>query len=319
MAGTIVHVILTGIVSLVPLDGGKSYLVRLQDTPNLQPNERHYPSIVVETDRLACTTIPLPDAWKPEVNPRYLAYKIANGELKITGSPSGGVDVTGLHDVLRVSDACPSGRECGVNKKTFPEVWVKVEGGALHTASLEPYRWHFSNEHESKVRRIAEEICWTFEIDADQLLLALPGGKTLSVNAPPGGDIEVRLQNVPKGDLIPTPETVKPTGPDPHIPLYFKQSKTPLCEDVNLLPEDPLKLFAAHPSHRLAGRRIVHSLDEAPDAPSRAAASGSGHAAHTYAGGKELDERTARAAIDWRIVRVNCPPALWDSLSLDDP
>jgi hypothetical protein len=222
------------------------------------------------------------------------------------------VETTGLHDVLRISDACPTGRECGVNKKTFAGVEVEVDGGSLHTAGLEPYRWRFSNEPLSNVRRIAEEVCWTFEIAAGPLLLTFPGGKTMSVDAPPGGDIEVRLQNVPESDLIPTPETGPPTSPDPHIPLYFELSKTPPSPAVDLLLEQPPQPLATHSSHRLAGRRIVRSLDEPPDAPSRAAASGSGHAAHTHSGGEELDERTARAALD--IVRVNCPPALWDSL-----
>lgn len=318
MAGTIVHVILSGIVSLVPQNGDR-YLIRLQDARTSTSTHEHFPSIVVEKGRLVSTNILQPDAAKPPgPNPRYLAYKIAaNGELKITGSPSGGVDATGLHDVLRISDACLPSRDCGVKKKTFLGVTMEVDGGSLHTAGLEPYRWRFSNEPTSKARRIAEEICWTFEIAASPLVLTLPDGKTISIDAPPGEDIEMRLQNVPDADLIPSPQTMQPTGADPDFPLYLELSKAPLS--VDLMPEAPPKPLATHPSHRLAGRRIVRSLlRDTPEASSKAAASGSGHAAHTHAGGRELDERTVGTAIDWRTVRVNCPPALWDSLEMPE-
>jgi len=225
-------------------------------------------------------------------NPRYLAWLIGNGPLLVKGAPDPPLDISALTNVLRISDACP-GENCGTAEATFPAaVEIAARGGSLSTTGLEPYRYYFTNESGGRARRIAEEVCWTFQIPASVLVISIPtpqgGIRQFRIGARPGEDIEIRLQNSLLIDVIPTSQANTPLL-DTHINMYFELSKSPPHTPIYLEPEVAPPIFI-HPSHRLSGQRIVRSLAQWPN-------------------------RSVSAALQQdKVPRLNCPPALWEGM-----
>jgi hypothetical protein len=288
MAMTLVHVILSGIVSLIPQPDG-SFSIRLQDARSAHG---HFPTLLLESKNVIAA--PKADFRSSPKHPLYQAWLIDNGELIVARPPKPPLDASGLANVLRIADACP-GENCGIAKSTLPTgVEITARGGLLATTGLEPYRYHFTNEDVSKARRIAEEVCWTFEIPTSVLVLSVPipqeGTKTFRIKAQPGEDIEIRLQNAPMIDAIPQPGPGIPAL-DTHVNMYFELSANPPRSAIYLRPvvAPPLPI---HESHRLAGRQIVRSLRQSPES---------------------LKPTPSWYEYD-KLVRVDCPPALWEGI-----
>jgi hypothetical protein len=287
MTSTIVHVILSGIISLIPQRDG-TFLIRLQDA---RREHAHFPSLLVESRNALAA--PPADVQSDEKNPRYLAWLLGNGQITMKGVPDTPLDTSALTNVLRISDACP-GENCSTAKASFPTgVEIVARGGSLSVTGLEPYRYAFTNESESRMRWIAEEICWTFEIPTSFLTISVPtpqrGVKQFRIAARSGEDIEIRLQNSLLNDIIPTSQANTPLL-DTHVNMYFELSKYPPLAPVYLRPEVEPPMFI-HPSHRLAGRQIVRSLTQSP-----------------------AGMKSTPAVQRNKVPRLNCPPALWDGM-----
>lgn len=316
---TTVHVILSGIVSLVPNPKDGGYLVRMQqDTREVrQQHERHFPSILAEKRRVS-TQLPFA-AEKPKNNAVYRAWKIENGTLEIKNAITSAPLVRALNDVLKIANACPKDKpKCVISKSKgdFEGVELAVRRGELKTIGHEPYDWYFEEHGAENASRPAEEVVWTFKILDPPLRLWILNGKNdpvpFTVDAPTGKDIEIRLQNVPYQDLIPTPED-SPPKEDAHVDLYFEHSiDPPKTRPVKLLRKNDEPQYDRLPLYRLAGRRIVEALA----GPLAETASAGVPIEHTAPGMAERAGSATRRKkkIDPRVVRVNCPPAVWEGL-----
>lgn len=278
--GTVVHVIFTGIVSLIPQDG--SYLVRLQDAS--MAHEPHFASLLAEEPNVIARASPEVTAHQV-VGPKLAAWRIPNGTIRVENRILDDVLAHDLGNVLEIADACPGDR-CGVAKRSYDGVELYIDRGTLTATALESHPWRWKSESADRSRFIAEEICWTFRISGRTLKLSLPDGKggatSLHLKAPKdGGDIELRLQNVPKIDFIPTIGAGIPDE-DHHAAMYFLQSVWPpeFAPPLIAGPRQPIP--RQHPNHRLTGHEIARRV--------------------------RLSTSLEKS------IRVNCPPALWQGV-----
>jgi hypothetical protein len=297
-----VHVIISGIVSIIP--GSDKVVIRLQDARTTAGGhhgghlEAHFPSVVAELPLVHWDGAHKPDVTARQNGARSLAgwrldyeapaaIEVKNGKL----GPGPSLDRSSL---LPIAAACP-GKTCARAKASPRGMELVADRGFLAASSLEPKRWRWQGTTTDQLD-IAEEVCWSFWIEDPPLVLVLPSGagKTWSLEIDPpgdGGDIEVRIQNVPEADIIPgfiaadaVPADTAATASldeDHHAALYFEESLSapkppPILQSDGTPPEQPLP-----PSgHRLEGRRIA--------------------------------ERVSASGIGILSIRVNCPPALWE-------
>lgn len=283
MASTHVHVILSGIVSLIPDTNTppKSWTVRLHDARS-HPHHAHVPSIVVEHDNSSSSSAP--DRSQKSPSGTLLdAWFLDNGVIKVNSTILS-LAISSpypLPFVLTIEGACGGVADCPI-AKTYDGVTARVEQGSLETTELEPEQWQWKASSAAPVW-IAEEVCWHFEIDGTTLELELPHKGTtlkLNINAPTGGtptkggDIELRLQNMREQDVFPIFGT-KPSI-DPHSGLYFDQSTAQPSPIPVLEQATPTGTQPALPDHmhRLTDTKIG-TIDPGPS------------------------------------LRVNCPPAQW--------
>ncbi len=284
LAGTVVHIILTGIVSLIPQNRG--YLIRLQDAS--AAHVPHFACFLAEQPNVTTPVSPIVTAHQ-ESGPTLAAWRIPNGSIKIENRILDNDLASDLRYVLRIADACPD-KECGVAKSHYQGTELYIGQGALSATALESYRGRWENEPADRLRSVAGEVCWTFRISEGVLRLSLPDGRggvtSVSVKAPEsGGDIELVLQNVPENDFIPTSISEVP-GEDRHAKLYFLQSASPL-EIAPSLVSGPQPGPLQHPNHRLDGREIARRVSGL-----------------LWSSAEETK----------RIGGSNCPPALWQGV-----
>src|SRR5687768_2063588 len=284
MSGTAVHVILTGIVSLIPSDAG--YVVRLQDA-STAAHEPHFATLVAEYSNVRTTLSPQVVAAQ-EAGPEVAAWRLPQGRLRVLSQILDTRLATSLDSVLRVGDAC-NGGSCGTAKRHADGLEFLVRRGVLATTAIEPQTWHWQTESPRRAREIAEEVCWTFRIPDRTLVLSIEAGDRkstrLSITAPEGADIELRLQNVPELDFLPRWSADASHDRDPHAALYFLQSVDP-PQELPVLIAGPESRHITPFNHRLAGRAL----------------------------GGRLSANQAVKGLE-KTIRINCPPALWDGFA----
>ena len=306
-----VHVILSGIVSLIPTDEG--WLVRLQDAREVkEPLEPHQATIVAEatlaTALNADGTKREPDIPKTK---GLVGWKIGYGKIELLSMPIGPkIDPknTPKH-LLHLGDAFDDSTKAVAH--SFKAAELLITAGGLAATGMEPKSWRFAKAGENHAHWIAEEACWGFgTLDAQrQLSLSFQDPDndtkrcTLSVQAPDDGPIELRLQNVPYSDAIPKPMHHPHAGhgghagqaahvaeeEDYHTALYFLQCKYDPEKGKTLIsggkPGNKPNVDTHH--HRLAGRTIM--MEGLP---------------------AELKTKDAHP----ESIRINCPPAVWSGL-----
>lgn len=295
-----VHVIMSGIVSLIPR--GTGCLIRLQDARNPGGGSGHHghgghlidhvPAVVAELPLVYWPAAKQPYVTAKQVGARSLAGWILDYNRPVTVAVENHVDGPPLElksdKLLRIASACPGGN-CARPRPGPRGVELSADRGFIEASSLEPIRWRWRGTPD--FADIAEEVCWSFWIEEPPLTLELPeangGSWKLQVDAPgDGGDIEVRFQNVPRDEIIPgfvnaSAGASTNMEEDHHAALYFEESTAP-PQPVPILESDKSKPQAPLPpsGHRLEGRRIA--------------------------------DRVVSSAVSPQTIRVNCPPALWE-------
>jgi hypothetical protein len=226
MASTHVHVILTGLISLIPRSRG--WIVRLQDARN-DTEHPHVPSIVVERGNLSSP--PTAKPYKCNGDGTLDAWLLGNGKIEVKSTINSGAIYSSrpLPYVLKIEEGCGGVANCPI-VKAYNGVRMQVTKGSLEATKLEDGVWQWGVSKNRPVW-IAEEVCWHFEIDGSVLELWLPhktGKLKLKVGAPQGGkptkggDIELRLQNTLEEDIF--PRFGNKTDSDPHAPMFFYQA-----------------------------------------------------------------------------------------------
>ncbi|HET9765193.1 MAG TPA: hypothetical protein VFS60_00005 [Thermoanaerobaculia bacterium] len=301
-----VHVILSGIVSLIPRGGG-TYLVRLQNGSKW--SHKHYPNLLVQEDRFTGSN---PKKTKLLTDNRtFAAWLIPDGEItiqsEVVDSPS--PPYTDLRAPLKIVDGAP---DCGKAKKPKRDVELVVMNGSLLTTAFTPAGWYYDHQMPKDARVLDHEICWTFSIKEAPLVITFPGplGKQ-QLKAQANGHIELRLQNTPLADLFPRlPESQKE---DHHVMHYFEQAA---CADAPKnrylkVTEDAVSTpgLPKHSTHDLDGLKLALLYPRwfRLAALRNLAAKGRGLFANRH-------QRAAAGGMDPATPRLNCPPALWESL-----
>jgi hypothetical protein len=88
------------------------------------------------------------------------------------------------------------------------------------------YMWRFADPLMGGAMWLAQEITHTFEIEQPQLRLAFGRGRSLTVGAPAGQDIEVRVGHTLKRDIFPKGSSKAPAE-DKHVRMYHGLSAVP--------------------------------------------------------------------------------------------
>jgi len=275
---TYVHIILTGLVSLIPHPATNTWEVRLHDERSTPMHKMdHYPSIVV--DHADLTLAPCPEEWRKLPNPAHTVldgWRLSNGDINIKNSIKP-VSPSSLLSVLSIEHGCTAAggsSQCPIAKSFGgPSIKNPVAFGSLVTTEFESDMWQWN---ASAPEWIAEELCWNFEIDETELDIEFfhDGNKVeLKLVAPAGGNIELRLQNTLHDDIFPLIGTGKPSY-DPHVGLYFDESSDPPSPIPTLQKQTGgnKPALPVHAPHRLTDSEIGTRFDG---------------------------------------LRVNCPPALW--------
>ena len=304
---TIVHVIITGIVSLIPVPqaNGGGYIVRLQDARGA--GAEHHPSLMVARESISGRSLPRPRA--SEILDDGEGLEVAawtmpqNGLIRVVNKIRDGAVETDMPHVLEIEHGCGKVKDCPVPKpaNAYAHVDLRITQGTIVTTNATDEEWRFDNEAESAQRPLAQELCWTFTIDESVLDLELPGIGTVAI-APlqTSRAIELRLQNTLLADLIPSKSLVPPEE-DHHVELYFQLSKNP--------PEPPRYLVSKkeaesvtlppHPVHELDGDAVAARREPFTEDQVECDCEGEEHAdPDAHAGGLSA-------------IRINCPPALW--------
>ena len=273
---TDVHVILTGIVSLIPDPATNAWKIRLHDERSTPMHMMdHYPSILV--DRADLASPPSPDCSKTLPSGTVLyAWKLSNGDINIKSTfNSPAITLTPPPLLLSIEKGCTAaggGPQCPITKP-FPKVEMKAAFGSLTATELEDDMWQWNT---LPADWIAQEVCWNFMIDGTELEIDLPYNVTtltLKIVAPPNGNIELRLQNTLDTDIFPTKPPIPKPSPNRHTDLYFDESSA---------PPSPLPVLQS----QTGGNKPVLPH----------------HAPH----------RLTDSNIGTEGLRVNCPPALWN-------
>ena len=300
MATTTVHVILTGIISLIPqqgADGKPGWTVRMDaQAPG------HEASLVVEEGAVQKSSTPGEKNTTPngtalrgwQLDTGTLSFEPQNLSSDVAGGP--------LSDVLSVADACdPTKPKCAKAKEVSPRpaVAFEVRQGTLQATLLERGSWQFA--HTGKpAAYIAEEICWTFEIDQAAPLRVTLRDSTRTVSefelVPPPNQqtIELRLQNLLPADRFPKLEEDRTE--DEHVDLYFDHSEDRPGHPVKLVrvpPDDTTRpVVKNHPAHRLSSEALLTPAPAPTPSPTAP---------------------PSRAGRDVALMgpRVNCPPLQW--------
>jgi hypothetical protein len=283
---TIVHVILTGIVSIIPVPQaqGGGYIVRLQDARSAAMP--HYPSLMAVRATVTGASLSTPDASEMLTDGTEVAAWMMpqNGPVTVNSKIRDGAVQIDIPHLLEIAAGCKGVAKCAAAKPatTYSNVDLHITQGTLVTTNLTDKNWYFETELANKSRPLAQELCWTFTIDGSALELDLPGLGTVTV-APlsSGRSIELRLQNTLKDDLIPYPPQT--AAKDEHVKLYFELSQAK--------PTSPPALMSTASTAASCPTHIAHQLD------------GDGVA--------ELIPEDKVEARDPAAIRINCPPALW--------
>jgi len=205
------------------------------------------------------------------------------------------VNLAPLNNVLAVEDGCKSAR-CAIADVNYAKYGVTfdITKGSIEATLFEGGKWKFKGSGVSS-KTIAEEVCWTFETKDATLHLTLTDstGKELAVELKPpaqGETIELRLQNLPDGDIFPVLWD-KPAE-DTHVDLLFSQSlNRPSPAAVlsrRLLSGSAPKVATLAHTHRLSSVVI-------------------GAKAFVLVPAKEKNE----GPMPFMGARVNCPPGQW--------
>jgi hypothetical protein len=296
MAITHVHVIFSGIVSLIPhpAQGGMpaGWTIRLQDARSHHMHP-HKPSVVAEIHGGLTTPSRGPDTTQQYSDGTHLgAWLLANGSIqimsKITSAAITSVDP--LPNVLAISNACGTSKPCSLAQGNYPGVDLEVTKGNVEATELERGMWKF-HSNKAKPQWIAEEVCWSFDIDGTELQLSLPDSRgkrlTLAIRAPGNSDIELRLQNTLGVDVFPSKGIKSST--DAHAQLYFLQSakkpkSPPMLESYPKVGVEPT---LSNHRHRLCDE-VIGSKTPVP-----------------------LAKRKRGVKPNFLTLRINCPPAQW--------
>jgi len=278
-----VHVILSGIVSLIPDANNppKSWTIRLHDERG-NHDHPHVPSIVVEDDNVLSEREPdcteeLPDGTLLD------AWLLDNGLIKVNSSiiSSAISSPRLLAYVLPIEGGCGGVSNCPI-AKPFPGVRLPVDRGSLEATEFEVDQWEWVVT-PGLPGWVAEEVCWHFEIDGTELEIELPYRNTpltLNISAPDGGqpgqggDIELRLQNTMRKDVFPIIGAEPKPDPDPHVHLYFDEASANPSQTPVLRKHPPIGNKPPLPSHN-------HRMTD------------------------------SKIGTKFHGLRVNCPPALW--------
>jgi hypothetical protein len=289
MASTYVHVIMTGIISLIP-DANtppKSWNVRLQDA-QMDPKFPHVPSIVVEHGNVSSATAP----DRSNMDGTLDAWLLEDGEINVKSTILSAAITSSrpLPYVLSIEDGCGGVANCPI-AKTYNGVSMLVTQGSLEATELEDSMWQWDVLKAPPVW-IAEEVCWRFEIDGPELELWLPyktGQLKLKIVAPTGGtptrggDIELRLQNTMDMDIFPMFGPV-PKPIDEHAAIYYDQASANPRQAPVLTGYNPTGTAPMLPQH-------MHRLTD------------------VKIGSKPAMAMQLAPLLS---LRVNCPPAQWN-------
>jgi hypothetical protein len=281
LSTTRAHVIVSGIVSLVPSEVGggipASWTIRLQDAQHHQ----HFPSIVADLNDLRGAGNPPPAETQALQDGTTLAgWYLGKGEVEVSTISQSTLTIRSpqpLPNVLHIASGFAKGQAARTHSDYTKDVWLKVGQGRLSATQIDSQQWRWflsANGRMEPALWIADEVCWSFEVEGSVLTVEHEGW-TLQVGAPRGGEIELRLQNMLKQDLFPRPGQARAN--DYHAQMYFDLSQSP----PNLRPYLASKKAKGAPAgdhtHRLAGQALAADFPE------------------------EIEPG----------VRVNCPPAGW--------
>jgi hypothetical protein len=304
---TKVHVILSGIVSLIPGAGSPpaQWTIRLHDA-RTHPHHPHFPSLVAEKD-FATTATPY-DRNKAYAGGELYGWWMENGPITIKSTiVSGVISVPSpLPYVLSMQDGCSGVASCPI-AKAYDGVYLNVANGSIQATELEGGMWQW-DPSAKPAAWIAEEVCWEFEIKESELSLSVAHSSgTLDLRLSPpsvgvpgqGGDIELRLQNSLKLDIFPIYGPGKPTT-DPHASLYFSESSAAPGSIPDLRQYKPSGSVPKLPNHyhRLTDTTIGTRIAAHAAAPRESRAAAEKMVEMILAKGKPT-------------LRVNCPPAQW--------
>ena len=280
---TTVHVIVSGIVSLIPR-GANGWRIRLQDARG-HSHHPHVASLVAELP----VTGPTPDDTIDQLHGRPMLggwFPLTPGPITVGSTLAAGnptIPQGAPYFALRILDGYPAtDPQRGIANATFAGVDLDIRLGYLDTTALNPQRWKWKRNGAPRVDWNADEVCWKFTIEGTELRLTIPykDANTSFVFAPPTANapIELRLQNLLERDLFPRLPVLE--DEDDHPTLYFEQGKPgPSAADgLESPPESPPPQppIDDH-GHRLAAQEIVKHLEDP----------GPG-------------------------LRVNCPPGAWE-------
>ncbi|HET9766687.1 MAG TPA: hypothetical protein VFS60_07560 [Thermoanaerobaculia bacterium] len=299
---TRVHVIVSGIVSLIPIKD-KGWCIRLQDARTVSDGLEPHQATILADAALASVRDKDGAVRAPDKSDGRLAvWKVGYGPIEVLTPPAGPklAHDAKIHNLLRIADAFGDSTKAVANS-AYPAADLTVSTGVIASTGMEPKSWRYKGAEEEKAQWIAEEACWGFGVTNAQRQVQLRFQDlddkdkkwTLTVEHPKeGGPIELRLQNVPYEDSIPTFEgchrghhsVTAAYETDKHTALYFKQCPNSPGVGPELVSDGNPK---AKPSidthqHRLAARKIA--TDRRP---------------------------VGVKAEEFRSIRINCPPAVW--------
>ncbi|HXT21817.1 MAG TPA: hypothetical protein VN923_13785 [Thermoanaerobaculia bacterium] len=295
-----VHLIYTGIVGFVRKDGGITMV--MQDASG-DPNHPHVPHVVIEDNAYGGSSglTPLRADTENPADKRLRGYLLKQHQISPTKIASGALseEMSFGQYVLRLGDSCPpSHPNCGGILRSVltgavpaatasrPAVAARqrIELGEIGATWVEPkVAWKYDGPGTPAGRRLAEEVCNSFEIAAGPLRLEFGGGAWLDVKPNPD-TIEVRIGNLPDEFLYVRETTWSPEPTDHHVTLYGALSALPVFPPGSRLA---LKASAVNP----------------PPGPLP-------QDTHTHRLTPTLTPTLSAESIE--LVRgPNCPPALW--------
>jgi hypothetical protein len=301
-----VHVIFSGIVSLIPYGDG-TFLVRLQDGSGW--GHPHFPNLVAPIDLVTATpapnkTVTLTDTAKTVM----AAWRISNGTISIDSTIQDSTFQQDLRATLKIVDGAPG---CGEAKRPKRDVEVDVRKGSLMTTALTPEAWFYDHKTAADAAVLDHEICWSFKIAAAPLKMTFPGIGPISLRQLGTNPIELRLQNTPPGDYF--PQLPKPQATDDHIRHYFEQCtcpRPPMNRYLKVyLGAVSMPGLPKHTTHALDGFKLalLYPRRWSPLQAFRAWQQRRLLAAELAATGHPGTLQPANP-------RLNCPPAVWESL-----
>jgi hypothetical protein len=290
----IVHVVLTGIVGLVPGQGDSLLVV----VPVVSGAEhQHVAHLLVENDSIVSSNGVFTRSEKGLTAIYLDGYDLVFKNLE-NRTPSLAVTPSLKSFGLDLERGCPEKYEgCGVVGSRFVgknlvdgvAARLRLTAGELSASWVDPYyAWHFGDQ---PLQRIAQEFCNRFEISSPNLEIGFlrNGGVVgrLVLRAPKkGSDIEVRLANVLADEIF--PDVVKPLSDDQHIKLHYMMSARPVPE--SLIPE-----------------LLYEPVDALPTPPQD-----THHHRLTPAGSRPYPGfAPPSVVVPVRITGSNCPPGLW--------